>query len=112
MGRWETTSVHEAEVSPAAVWEAAFRDATAWPRWGRLRIVELEPGRLVTAEARLPGARLGHRHLIEPAGAGSWLENTVYLRGPLSGLWARVIGRRAQRALPERQRGIATPARR
>jgi len=33
MSRWETTSTLEAEVTPAAVWDEAYRDADAWPRW-------------------------------------------------------------------------------
>ena len=33
MSRWETTSVLEADVSPVAVWERAYADAEAWPKW-------------------------------------------------------------------------------
>jgi len=32
----------------------------------RFSVVEFEQGRLFTDEARLPGARMGHRHLVEP----------------------------------------------
>jgi hypothetical protein len=42
VSRWETTSTHEAEVAPAAVWEGAYRDADAWPRWN----AELKSARL------------------------------------------------------------------
>ncbi len=97
MSRWETTSTLEADVSPIAVWERAYASAEAWPEWNaeikraslngplalgakakivfgtglrlRFRVVECEQGRLFTDETRLPGARMGHRHLIELTGS-------------------------------------------
>src|SRR5262249_37305113 len=33
MSRGETTSTLEAAVPPAAIWEKAYTDAAAWPRW-------------------------------------------------------------------------------
>jgi hypothetical protein len=135
MSRWETTSTHDGAVSPAEVWEQAYADADAWPRWNdelksakldgplrlgtsakivfetglrlRFRVVEFEQGRLFTDEARLPGARMGHRHLVEPsAGGGSRLTNTIYIEGPLAPLWRRIMGPRAARTLPAAQRAI------
>jgi hypothetical protein len=140
MSRWETTSEHEAQVPPAAVWVRAYADADAWPRWNaelkrarldgplrqgaearivfrtglrlRFRVVEFEDGRLFTDEARLPGARMGHRHLVEPAGeGGSRLTNTIYIEGPLAGLWRRILGPAAARTLPDAQREIVRLAR-
>lgn len=139
MSRWETTSELAAAVDPAAVWERAYADAAAWPRWNaeirsaeldgplalgagarivfgtglrlRFRVVELEDGRLFTDEARLPGARMGHRHLVEPDGAGdSQLANTIYVEGPLAWLWRRVLGPRAARSLPAAQRAVVEVA--
>jgi hypothetical protein len=135
MSRWETTSTHEGAASPPAVWEQAYADADAWPRWNgelksaeidgplrlgatakiafktglrlKFKVVEFEQGRLFTDEARLPGARMGHRHLVEPsAGGGSRLTNTIYIEGPLAPLWRRVLGPRAARALPRAQQAI------
>jgi polyketide cyclase/dehydrase/lipid transport protein len=134
MSRWETTNSLEAEVPPAAVWEKAYRDADAWPRWNaelkrarldgplaagaearivfrtglrlRFRVVEFDDGRLFTDEARLPGARMGHRHLVEPAGTGARLTNTIYIDGPLAGLWRRILGPAAARTLPDAQRAV------
>jgi hypothetical protein len=134
VSRWETTSAHEAPVSPAAVWSGAYADADAWPRWNaelkratldgplregaearivfrtglrlRFRVVEFADGRLFTDEARLPGACMGHRHLVEPAGEGSRLTNTIYIEGPLAGLWRRILGPAAARTLPEAQREV------
>lgn len=138
MSRWETTSTHQGAVSPADVWEKAYADAAAWPRWNdelksaqldgplrlgasarivfktglRLRflVVEFEQGRLFTDEARLPGARMGHRHLIEPADGGSRLTNTIYIEGPLAPLWRRIMGPRAAKALPAAQRAVLETA--
>lgn len=136
MSRWETTSTLESDVPPAAVWEKAYADVEAWPRWNdairwasldgpldlgaeaklvfetglrlRFRVVEFEPGRLFTDEARLPGARMGHRHLVEPAeGGGCRLANTIYIEGPLAPLWRRILGPGAARTLPPAQRAIA-----
>lgn len=135
MSRWETTSTLEAEVAPAAVWEKAYADAEAWPKWNveikrasldgplaigaeakivfgtglrlRFRVVELEDGRLFTDESRLPGARMGHRHLLEPTeGGGSRLTNTIYIEGPLAPLWRRILGPAATRTLPDAQRAV------
>jgi hypothetical protein len=136
VSRWETTSELEAPVPPAAVWERAYADADAWPRWNaelkrasldgplregaearivfrtglrlRFHVVEFEDGRVFTDESRLPGARMGHRHLVEPAGeGGSRLTNTIYIEGPLAGLWRRILGPAAARTLPDAQREIA-----
>lgn len=135
MSHWETTSTHEGAASPAAVWAKAYANAAAWPRWNdelksaeldgplrlgatariafktglrlRFRVVEFEDGRLFTDEARLPGARMGHRHLVEPTdGGGSRLTNTIYIEGPLAALWWRVMGPRAARTLPGAQRAV------
>ena len=139
MSRWETTSTLEAEVAPAAVWDTAYRAAAAWPRWNaelksarldgplaqnaearsvfrtglrlRFRVVEFEDGRLFTDEARLPGARMGHRHLVEPTVAGARLTNTIYIDGPLAGLWRRVLGPAAVRTLSDAQRAVVALAR-
>lgn len=138
MSHWETTSVLEADVTPTAVWERAYADAAAWPRWNaeikrarldgpltlgatarivfrtglrlRFRVVELEDGRLFTDESRLPGARMGHRHLVEPSASGSRLTNTIYIEGPLAPLWRRILGPAAARTLPEAQRAAVALA--
>lgn len=134
MSRWETTSTLEADVPPAAVWELAYVDAEAWPKWNteiksagldgplgqgatakivfktglrlRFEVVEFEDGRLFTDEARLPGARMGHRHLIEPTENGSRLNNTIYIEGPLAPIWRRIMGPRAAKLLPDAQRAV------
>jgi hypothetical protein len=125
VSRWETTSTLEAGVSPASVWQQAYADAAAWPKWNaeikrkivfgtglRLRfgVVEFEEGRLFTDESRLPGARMGHRHLVEPTESGSRLTNTIYIEGPLAPVWRRIIGPAAARTLPDAQRAVVEVA--
>ena len=135
MSRWKTASTLEADVPPSAIWATAYADVDAWPRWNaelkrakldgplregaearivfrtglrlRFRVTEFEDGRLFTDEARLLGARMGHRHLVEsmPDG-GSHLTNTIYIEGPLASLWRQVLGPAAARALPDAQRAV------
>lgn len=134
MSRWETTSTLEAAVTPASIWQKAYADAAAWPKWNaeikragldgplalgatarivfgtglrlRFRVVEFEDGRLFTDEARLPGARMGHRHLVEATENGSRLVNTIYIEGPLAPMWRRIMGPAAARTLPDAQRAV------
>jgi hypothetical protein len=46
---------------------------------------------------------MGHRHLVEPRATGAHLTNTIYIDGPLAGLWRRILGPAAARALPDAQ---------
>jgi hypothetical protein len=137
LSRWETTSELQADLDPALAWHGAYADADAWPSWNseikrasldrplalgvtarivfrtglrlRFKVVEYEDGRLFTDEARLPGARMGHRHLVEANGGGGCrLTNTIYLEGPLAPLWRRVLGPAAARSLPDAQRAVVT----
>jgi hypothetical protein len=135
MGHWEATGKLTGEAAPGAIWQRAYVDARAWPRWNdeiasarldgplalgatarvvfatglrlRFRVVEFTDGWLFTDEARLIGARMGHRHLIEDDGrGGSVLTNTIYIDGPLAGLWRQILGPRAASSLPGAQRAI------
>jgi hypothetical protein len=117
------------------VWSRCYADAGAGPEWNRelaaaslegpfergsrarvkfrtglrlrFTLVEVEPARVFTDEAWLPGARMGHRHEIQPTEGGVRLVNTIYIDGPLPWLWSRVMGPRARRALPDAQWRIA-----
>ena len=130
---WSTTSTLEAPgLSAEAVWERAYADARKWPQWNdalasaelegafavgsrarvrfrtglrlRFTLIEVDLGRVFTDEGRLPGARMGHRHALEPTADGVRLVNTIYVKGPLAGVWARILGGRAARGLPGWQR--------
>ena len=140
MSRWETTSTLEADVPPATVWEKAYVDAEAWPKWNaavkrasldgpltlgakakivfgtglrlRFHVVEFEEGRLFTDESRMLGARMGHRHLIEQTESGnSRLINTIYIEGAFAPLWRRIMGPAAARTLPDAQHAVVDLAR-
>jgi hypothetical protein len=133
---WSTSHTLDVpERTAEEVWAAAYADAAAWPRWNRalasarldgplaagatarvrfrtglrlrFAIVEVQPGRSFTDEARLPGARMGHRHELEPIAGGVRLRNTIYLDGPLARAWAPVLGRAARRGLPGWQQAAA-----
>jgi Polyketide cyclase / dehydrase and lipid transport len=138
---WRTTSMLEVPgLTAAAVWAHAYADAAAWPAWNtalaaatlegpfavgtrarvrfrtglRLRFVltEVDPGRCFTDESRLPGARMAHRHQLDPlpAGAGVRLTNTISITGPAARAWALVLGPTARRGLPGWQQKAAAMA--
>lgn len=50
------------------------------------------PGREYTDTTQLPGARLVFQHTVEPTQDGSDLRVLVTMDGPLTFLWARVMG--------------------
>lgn len=131
----EFESTLETPVDAEVVWERCYADPAAWSEWNpelasarlegpfevgtvarvrfrkgprlKFRLVEVDPPRLFTDEARLPGARMGHRHLLEPTPTGTQMRNTIYFDGPLAVLWARVMGKRAAAALSDGQRRMA-----
>ena len=136
MSRWETTAELVIPDVPAeVVWSRAYADASAWPRWNgalasaeldgplrvgatarirfrtglrlRFTITEADEPRVFTDESRLPGARMAHRHLLEPDAVGTRLTNTISIEGPLAWLWAKALCRTAERGLPEWQAAIA-----
>jgi hypothetical protein len=128
-------------VTAEQVWRRAYADARAWPRWNdaiasvepdggpfavggrnRLRLrpgplrpwftlTEVEADRVFTDEGRLPGARMGHRHALEPIPDGVRLTNTLYLTGPLARVWALLMGWKVRRGMPRWQREAAELAR-
>jgi uncharacterized protein YndB with AHSA1/START domain len=123
---WEASHTERSSASPAAVW-ALWSDPERWPDWHpqiesgelegdfevgttarvklrrggrtRLKIVELEPERLLIDETRFPGARLGHEHRLDPAGDGVEITHRLYVKGLASGLFAMLLGRGRMREL-------------
>ena len=74
------------------------------PRSGptvRFTITGLVPEREYTDTSRLPGGRLVFQHLVRPLEVGCELEVRVSLSGPLSALWAMVMGRQFATSAPE-----------
>ena len=135
---FEASHSERSSASPAAVW-ALWSDPARWPDWndqlesaelegelavgqtarvkfrrgGRMqfRIVALEPERVFTDEARLPGARLGHEHRLQPSGGGVEITHRLYVAGPLSGPFSLLLGRKRMREsvvrFIERERELA-----
>ena len=71
--------------------------------------VAVEPGRLFTDEARMPGAKLGHEHRLREVEGGVEVAHTLYFRGPLAGMYGALMGRRMRRAVRdfvERERAL------
>ena len=126
MGGWTHEVRGRVGAPPEAVWRL-WDDATQWPRWNpgiasarmdgalgpdatarirfrgsltplTFRVVALERGRAFTDEARLPGARLAHVHRVDSTQDGSEVLHRLELRGPLAGLWARLLGGRMRTA--------------
>jgi hypothetical protein len=60
-------------------------------------VTSFEPGRRLVTEYALPGAKAGHEHLVESRGPGSVVTHRLYVEGPMSWLWATMVGRRKLR---------------
>ena len=137
---FEAEARAETSAEPARVWEL-WEDPGRWPEWNheirsgtlegpfevgsvavvkpkgfptlRMRFLAVEPGRLLTDEARLPGLRFRHDHLVTREGEVTVISNRMYLLGPLARLWALLYGwrlRRAVRGYVERERELAEAA--
>ncbi len=121
---FEAEGSHSTQTPASAIW-ARWIKPERWPDWDprvesataegalevgtelrvkvrkggtvRQRVVALEPDHLLVTEYQLPGARVGHEHRVEARGAGSEVSHRLYVAGPLSGLWAMMLGRRKMR---------------
>jgi hypothetical protein len=133
---WEAKAQCETEAGPEAVW-ALWENPQRWSEWNdeiasvradgplesgsritirfkrslplRFTVIEWEPGRLFTDEARLPGARLGHEHLVERVGDRTRIQNRLYIDGPAERLYALLVPRSVKRFV-ERERVLAEAA--
>ncbi|MGI8651390.1 MAG: hypothetical protein ACR2I7_01175 [Geodermatophilaceae bacterium] len=65
------------------------------------------PGVGFTDVSRLPLARMTFSHRIDPTPAGSRFTHKVVISGPLSRLFARVIGRNVAAGLPVSMQKLA-----
>ena len=134
---WETEARAETSVDPTRVWEL-WENPARWPDWNdeiesgslegpfevgsvarikprffpplAFHFVAIEPGRLLTSEARLPGVRLRHDHLVTRQGGVTTISNRLYLLGPVARVWAVLYGwrlRRSVRGFVTRERELA-----
>ena len=137
---WETQASSRTDADPARVWEL-WENPESWADWNdeiqsgslegpfevgsvaRIKpklfpamgfhFVAIEPGRLLTSEARLPGVRLRHDHLVTREGGVTVITNRMYLLGPLARVWGLLYGwrlRRSVKGFVERERELAEAA--
>lgn len=131
---WTFEHTELTSATPPQLW-ACYAEPTTWPEWdqetarvsvqgpmavgtrGTLKPVkgpatpftftEVIPGVGFTDVSRLPLARLTFAHHIEPTATGSRFTHRVTITGPLSPLFARVIGRKVAASLPAAMRALA-----
>lgn len=131
---WMFEHTETTNATPAGLW-AHYADPTRWPEWdhetavvtiegpmavgtrGTLKPVkgpaapftftEVDPEVGFTNVSRLPLARLTFSHRIEPTATGCRFTHRVTLRGPLSPLFAHLIGSSVAAGLPTAMRALA-----
>jgi len=101
---WNAWSQHGVEWSrldgPFEPGSKGMSKAPGFPA-SRFRLTAVEPERMFASEAKLPGARLGFEHVIEPAGAGTRITHRARVEGPLAGMWSLLVRRSIEKGLPD-----------
>jgi hypothetical protein len=136
---WTFEHTETTSASPAQLW-ARYAEPARWPEWdhdlatvtvqgpmaagtrGAIKptkgpatpytFTEVTPDVGFTDVTRLPLARLTFTHLIEPTPAGSRFTHRATISGPLSPLFARLVGRGIAAGLPTAMRRLARLAER
>ena len=131
---WQFEHSETTRATPEQLWER-YADPASWPAWddgtesvtvsgpmavgtrGRLKpkggpattfeFTQVEPRRGFTDVTRLPLAWLEFAHRIEPDGDATRFTHRVTITGPLSPLFARVVGRNVAAGLPGAMRTLA-----
>ena len=131
---WQFEHTETTRATPDRLW-ARYADPASWPSWddgtesvtvdgpmtvgarGRLKpkggpattfeFTRVEPGRGFTDVTRLPLARLEFTHRIEADGDGARFTHRVTISGPLSPVFARVVGRGVAAGMPGAMRALA-----
>ena len=121
---WSIEETRVVKAPPERVW-TLWTDVAGWSQWdgevewsqlegefavgsqGRLKpkggpatrfvLTEVEPHRGFADRARLPLASLEFIHRVEPHAEGARVTHRIEIRGPLSGLFSRLMGRSFQR---------------
>jgi hypothetical protein len=132
---WTFQHTETTTATPEQLWDL-YREPTAWPEWDhqledvtvdgpfetgstgtikpvggprtRFRMVEVTEKVSFTDVTRLPLATMRFDHRIEPGA----IVHRVTITGPLSPLFARVIGRKVAADLPTAMRTLAALAER
>lgn len=131
---WTFEHTETTSATPAQVW-ACYAEPTTWPEWdheiaavtlggpmavgtrGTLKPVKgpatpftftaVTPEAGFTDVSRLPLARLTFSHHIEAMATGCRFTHSVEISGPLSPVFARVIGKKIAARLPAAMRALA-----
>ncbi len=112
--RWPSWDHATAEVTPGG---PMTEGATARLRptrgpTAKITFVEVDPPWAFTTVARLPLATLAFAHTLTDDDSGTRITHRLTISGPLTPLFARVIGRPAARELPDAMRALARLAER
>ena len=131
---WSTQAAATSEASPEAIW-GLWADVDNWKEWDpgledssiggpfaegasyKLKpkggpkvtsvLKDVRPGEGFSDRTRLPLANLDFSHEVERAGGGTRVTHRVEISGPLSFLYARLMGRGFEEGLPETVRNLA-----
>jgi hypothetical protein len=76
----------------------------------KFRILEVTERRSFTDASFLPLAKMYFSHTIDPAAGGASITHAVKVSGPLSPLFARVVGKRLAAELPQAMRRLGALA--
>lgn len=134
---WEFRHTETTAATPEQLWRR-YADPPTWPEWdhetesvtldgpfaagttGKLkpvggpktkfRVLEVTDRRSFTDVSFLPLAKMHFSHTIDPAAGGASITHAVKISGPLSPLFARVVGKRIAAELPQAMRRLGTLA--
>ena len=90
---------------PFAAGSTGSLTPTKGPR-ARITVVGVAPGRSFDVESRLPLCTMRFEHVLEPRGAETLVTHRVVFRGPLTFVFARVVGRSIRAGLPGTLAGL------
>jgi hypothetical protein len=136
---WSTEASAVTPAAPDGVW-ALYEQVGTWKDWdhevewsrldgpfevgstgalkpkggpsSRFRLTEVQRGRRFADITRLPLATLAFEHTLTPVeGGGTRIHHSVTIRGPLTFLFSRVIGKKLAAGLPTAVEALAQAAR-
>lgn len=132
---WTTEARATAKASPETVWEL-WSNVDGWKEWdpavewssiggpfaegtrcelkpkggpkAKAVLTDVRPGEGFSDRTRLPLANLGFSHEVERVGEGTTrITHRIEISGPLSFLFARLMGTNMEKGLPEAVRNLA-----
>ena len=119
MTNWSVEHSAESKASPESVWER-YTDVKLWSEWSKgveeseldgefeagskgtvkppnlprsaFELIEVEPERSFTSQAKLPLGTIRLEHTLEPTDGGTKITHRTTIDGPLDFVWTRVVG--------------------